>query len=238
MKIGTLLTAAVVSLSAAGGALSVYVAATKYQTMDKVAVAQRRLGIVRAVGDIPRYLNPERGFATNLLLGAPVIEPKLRAGLDNYRKQTDGARDKMIEIRKTLPGDLADGAAIGSAIDALDAKFTDLRATMARALDGPAEARRDAAKKIVADNAVFNSAVTSLLDDQVRKIASLDGDAFRQANYANIAWTLRDVSAWPPTPRNSNSAAPRAAATRSCPRCRNCAAIRRRRPMWRRRSAT
>src|SRR5665811_1150798 len=58
MKIGTLLTAAIVSLSAVGGGLAVYVAATKYQTMDNVSVAQRRLEIVRAVGDIPRYLNP------------------------------------------------------------------------------------------------------------------------------------------------------------------------------------
>ena len=67
MKIGTLLTAAIVSLSAVGGGLAVYVAATKYQTMDKVSVAQSRLEIVRAVGDIPRYMNPERGFATNIL---------------------------------------------------------------------------------------------------------------------------------------------------------------------------
>jgi methyl-accepting chemotaxis protein len=40
---------------------------------------------------------------------------------------------------------------------------------------------------------VFNSAVTFLLDEQVRKMALLDGDAYRQASYANIAWTLRDV---------------------------------------------
>jgi hypothetical protein len=39
MKIGTLLTAAIVSLSAVGGGLAVYVAASKYQTMDKVSVA-------------------------------------------------------------------------------------------------------------------------------------------------------------------------------------------------------
>ena len=43
MKIGTLLTAAIVSLSAVGGGLAVYVAVTKYQTMDKVSVAQSRL---------------------------------------------------------------------------------------------------------------------------------------------------------------------------------------------------
>ena len=62
MKIGTLLTAAIVSLSAVGGGLAVYVAVSKYQTMDKVSVAQSRLEVVRAVGEIPRYMNPERGF--------------------------------------------------------------------------------------------------------------------------------------------------------------------------------
>ena len=71
MKIGTLLTAAIVSLSAVGGGLAVYVAASKYQTMDKVSVAQSRLEVVRAVGEIPRYINPERGFATNILSGRP-----------------------------------------------------------------------------------------------------------------------------------------------------------------------
>jgi methyl-accepting chemotaxis protein len=193
MKLGTLLTAAIVSLSTVGGGLALYIATTKYQTMDKVSVAQRRLEIVRAVGDIPRYLNPERGFATNILFGPPAVDPKQRADLDQYRKQTDGARAKMNEIRKTLPGDLDDGAGIGSAIDALNVKFAALREAIDKALDGPAEARRDAAKKIVADNAVFNNAVTALLDDQVRKIALLDGEAFRQANFANVAWTLRDV---------------------------------------------
>ena len=194
MKIGTLLTAAIVSLSAVGGGLAVYVAATKYQTMDQVSVAQRRLQIVRAVGDIPRYLNPERGFATNIMFGPPSVDPKLRAELnDKYRKQTDGAREKMNQIRATLPGGLEDGAAVAAGMDALNAKFAALREAIDKALDGPADARRDAARKIVADNAVFNNAVTALLDEQVRKMALIDGDAYRQASFANIAWTLRDV---------------------------------------------
>jgi methyl-accepting chemotaxis protein len=194
MKIGNLLTAAIVSLSAVGGGLAAYIAVTKFQTMDKVSVAQGRLEIVRAVGDIPRYLNPERGFATNILFGPPVVEPKQLAELnDKYRKQTDGARDKMNQIRSTLPGALEDGPAIGSAIDALNTKFASLRETIDKAIAGPVDARRDAAKKIVADNALFNSAVTALLDEQVRKMAQLDGDAYRQASYANFAWTLRDV---------------------------------------------
>jgi hypothetical protein len=69
MKIGTLLTTVILSLSAVGGGLAVYVAATKHDTMNKISDAQKRLEIVRVVGEIPRYLNPERGFATNILFG-------------------------------------------------------------------------------------------------------------------------------------------------------------------------
>jgi methyl-accepting chemotaxis protein len=194
MKIGTLLTAAIVSLSAVGGGLAVYVAATKYQTMDKISVAQRRLEIVRAVGEIPRYMNPERGFATNILYGPAVVDPRMRAELvEKYRKQTDGARNKMNEIKATLPGALEDGAAVAGGMESLNARFAALREAMDKAIDGPAEARKEAARKIVADNAVFNNAVTALLDEQVRKMALLHGHAYRQAVYAHIAWTLRDV---------------------------------------------
>ena len=96
MKIGTLLTAAIVSLSAVGGGLAVYVAATKYQTMDKISDAQSRLEIVRAVGDIPRYLNPERGFATNILFGPAAVDPKQRAELDKL-PQADRRRRRQDE---------------------------------------------------------------------------------------------------------------------------------------------
>ncbi|MBR0828101.1 HAMP domain-containing protein [Bradyrhizobium manausense] len=194
MKIGTLLTAAIVSLSTVGGGLAVYVAVSRYQTMDRVAEAQSRLGIVRAVGDIPRYLNPERGFATNILYGPATVDPAQRAEHEKLRKLTDGARDKMNAVRKEqLPGSLDDGGTIASQIEALNAKFAALRESIDKAIDGPADARKDAAKKIVADNAVFNAGVTALLNEQVRRMAILNGDAYRQASYANVAWALRDV---------------------------------------------
>ncbi|HEY8332437.1 MAG TPA: HAMP domain-containing methyl-accepting chemotaxis protein [Tardiphaga sp.] len=193
MKIGTLLTIAIASLSAAGGGLAVYVAAGRYETMDKIANAQGRLELVRAVGDIPRYLNPERGFSTNIMFGPAVVDPKARAELDKYRKQTDGAVDKMNRFRTTSVSALDDGADIAGKIDGLNTQFKALRAAIDKAIDGPAETRRDASKKIVADNSIFNTAVTALLSEQVRKIAARNGDAYRQANYANVAWTLRDV---------------------------------------------
>ena len=171
MKIGTLLTAAIVSLSAVGGGLAVYVAASKYQTMDKVSVAQSRLEVVRAVGDIPRYMNSERGFATNILYGPPAVDPAIRKELnEKVRKNTDGARDKMNAVRKNLSVGLDDATAIGTAIDDLNVKFNALRDAMDKAIDGPAETRKDAARKLVSDNAVFNAAATKLLDEQVRRM--------------------------------------------------------------------
>jgi methyl-accepting chemotaxis protein len=193
MKIGTLLTTAIVSLSTVGGGLAVYVAVTKYQTMDRIAEAQGRLAIVRAVSDIPRYLNPERGFATNILYGPATVDPAQLAEHDKLRKLTDSARDKMNALRKELPGGFDDGSAIGGNIDAINAKFTALREAIDKAIAGPADARKDAAKKVVADNAVLNAGVTALLNEQVRRMAILNGDAYRQANYANIAMTLRDI---------------------------------------------
>jgi methyl-accepting chemotaxis protein len=193
MKIGTLLTTAIVSLSTVGGGLAVYVAVTKYQTMDRIAEAQGRLAIVRAVSDIPRYLNPERGFATNILYGPPTVDPAQLTEHDKLRKQTDGARNKMDALRKELPGSFDDGSAIGSHIDGINSKFTALRDAIDKAIAGPADARKDAARKIVADNAVLNAGVTALLNEQVRRMAILNGDAYRQSNYANIAMTLRDI---------------------------------------------
>ncbi|WGS17636.1 MULTISPECIES: methyl-accepting chemotaxis protein [unclassified Bradyrhizobium] len=193
MKIGTLLTAAIVSLSAVGGGLAAYVAVTKYQTMDKASIAQSRLEIVRAVGDIPRYMNSERGYSTNLLFSTGAINQKQIAGLDKLRHLTDGALAKVNQVRATLPGSLDDGEAVATAIDALKAKFAALRDSIQSAIAGPVDARRAAATKIVADNSVFNAGVTTLLDEQVRRLAGLDGNAYRQANYANVAWTLRDI---------------------------------------------
>lgn len=193
MKIGTFLTGAIVSLSAVGGVLAVYVAVNKYQTMDRIAEAQARLSIVRAASDIPRYLNPERGFATNILYGPATVDPAQIAEHDKLRKQTDAARDKMNVLRKELVGSLDDGSTIGGNIDGINAKFTALRDAIDKAIAGPAEARKDAARKIVADNTVLNTGVTALLNEQVRRMAILNGDAYRQASYANIAMTLRDV---------------------------------------------
>jgi HAMP domain-containing protein len=211
MKIATFLTAAIASLATVGGGLAAYVAVTKYQTMDRVELAQKRLEIVRAISDIPRYMNPERGFATNILLGAGTINPDQTAALDKLRALTDGAMVKVNQVRATLPGPLDDGQTVASAIDAMKAKFTGLREAIEKGLIAPVDTRRAAGTKIVADNAVLNADVTALLDEQVRRLASLDGVAYRQASYANVAMTLRDIGGLAASQHKSLVAAKRAA---------------------------
>lgn len=193
MKIGTLLTISVISLAAVGGVVSAYVAMSKYDRMDSIAVAQRRLDVVRAVGDIPRYLNPERGFATNILFGPPVVDASEKAKLDKYRKSTDAAVTTMDNVRNGSIAGLDDATAIAATIDDIKRRLAALRQDTDRAIAGPVEARRDAAKKLVSDNSVLNGQVTLLLDEQVRRMAPSHGGAYRQATYANVAWMLRDI---------------------------------------------
>jgi methyl-accepting chemotaxis protein len=193
MKIGTLLTIAIASLSVTAGGLAVYIAASTYDTMGQVATAQTRLALVRAVGNIPRYLNSERGFSTNILFGPAVVDPKMRADLDKLRQSTDGAIAKMEQLRATTVAELDDAAEIKPRIGDIVQRFKALRGTTDAAIAGPADARRDAAKKVVAENSGLNGVVTVLLADQVRKMAAGNGDAYRQAINANVAWMLRDV---------------------------------------------
>jgi methyl-accepting chemotaxis protein len=193
MKIGTLLTVSVISLAAVGGAVSAYVVMSKYQTMDSIAGARRRLEVVRAVGDIPRYLNPERGFATNILFGPPVVAANERSKLEKYRKATDEAATTMDNARNGSIAGLDDQSPIAATIEDVKRQLAELRRDTDRAIDGPVEARRDAAKKLVSENAALNSRVTALLDEQVRRMAPAHGGAYRQATYANIAWQLRDI---------------------------------------------
>ena len=50
-----------------------------------------------------------------------------------------------------MSGGLDDATSIGAGIDELNLKFNALREAMDKAIDGPAEARKDAARKIVAE---------------------------------------------------------------------------------------
>jgi hypothetical protein len=115
-------------------------------------------------------MNPERGFITNVLFGSGTMDPKQRAELDKLRALTDGAIAKVNQVRTTLPGSLEDGEAIASAIDALKVKFAALRDTMQNGFSAPADTRRAAGNKIVAENGVLNSGVAALLDDQVHRL--------------------------------------------------------------------
>jgi len=67
-----------------------------------------------------------------------------------------------------------------AAIDAVKMKFASIREAIEKRWPDRSTppCRRT---KIVADNAVFNAGVTTLLDEQVRRLAGLDGNAYGRA---------------------------------------------------------
>jgi methyl-accepting chemotaxis protein len=80
MKIAAFITSATVLVFALGTTLGVYLAVEKFDDLSTIAQAQSRLELERAISDIPRYLNPERGYAQVVLssadpnAAAPVAE--------------------------------------------------------------------------------------------------------------------------------------------------------------------
>jgi hypothetical protein len=181
MKIGTLLTAAIVSLSTVGGGLAVYVAVTKYQTMDRItggAGAGSRSS--RAVSDIPRLPQPRARLCTNILYGPATVDPALLAEQDKLRKQTDGARDRMNALRKEVAGPVRRRRHASQQHRRASIRNSPRCASHRQGARGPAEARKDAAKKIVADNAVLNNGV-------VRRCSTSRSAAWRSSTAMPIA---------------------------------------------------
>ncbi|MDX2203802.1 MAG: HAMP domain-containing methyl-accepting chemotaxis protein [Hyphomicrobiaceae bacterium] len=196
MKLGSLLIASSVSLSTLGGALAAYIAAKQYQAMGRVAEAQSRLDVARAASDIPRYLNSERGFATNILYSPKAMEASQKAGLEKVRKLTTDARDKALSVRNALPASLDDRTAIAGTIEDINKRLEAVYKGIDAALTRPLEERREAAKAAIAGNVALNAVATRLINDQVRRMAVLDGEAFRQATFASAAWALRDAGGY------------------------------------------
>lgn len=195
MKLATFLAASIITLASVGGGVAAYVVSSKHQAMNNVSIAQSRLAIARAVGNVPRFLNPERGFATDLLISNEYpIDPKKLSELKKLRTLTDSALAGLGEVRNGLPASLDDRDMIASAIDAITTRFQTLRKTIDTAIAVPSEERRGAIGKIVADNTVLNADANHLLDEEVRRLAALDGDAYRKASYAVTTWTLRDIA--------------------------------------------
>jgi methyl-accepting chemotaxis protein len=193
MKIGTLLTSAIICLSVIGGGPGVYVVKTKYDLMSDIAVERARLEVIRALGDVPRYLSPERGYSVNLILGKDPVEPNQHTELKKYRDKTDAAVATVEKMTPALAGKLTDAAQISTKLSDVIGQFHALRDTMDEKLRAPADRRGDAAKLLLEKNVALNAKVASVLQEQVDKLAALHGEVFRQASYADIAWTLRDI---------------------------------------------
>jgi methyl-accepting chemotaxis protein len=196
MRIGNLLISATAALTVIAGCAAGYVALSKYQGMTALAEAKARLDVVRSTNNVPRFLIPERGYATNFLYSTNTIDDAGRTELKRQRALTLAAREKMLSVRSSGLGGLDDRAALEKGMQTVADGIAELHARVDAALPKSAEERRKAAGDIVAYNSIINKGVMQLTNEQVRRLAPLHGTTFRQATYANMAWSLRDLGGY------------------------------------------
>lgn len=196
MRIGNLLISATAALTVIAGCAAGYVAISKYEGMSALAEAKARLDVIRSTNDVPRFLIPERGYATNFLYSTNLIDDVGRKELKRQRDLTLAARDKMVSLRNSGLGTLDDRATLEKGMDTVAEGIKELHARIDAALPKSAEERRKAAGEIVAFNTGINKGVLQLTNEQVRRLAPLHGPTYRQATYANMAWSLRDLGGY------------------------------------------
>ena len=192
MKIRTFLTSATVLISSLGATLGVYLAGDTFLEIRRVSEAQSRLELSRAISETPRYLNPERGSAQVVLSSANPADPGPLAELDRLRGLTDGARKTIAEMRAAQGDSLLPEADRTALNDALGPRVDAFRAALDQARGSTPEARREASKAAAVATAAIDNVASSAIFEQVRRIAEVDGAAYRYANFASLALELRD----------------------------------------------
>jgi methyl-accepting chemotaxis protein len=134
---------------------------------------------MRGLSEVPRYLIVERGYLTTSLATDNPLDPARRAEAKKLRERTDAALDNVLNMRKTIVRGFHDAEAVNRDIDLLKNRYLALQQQMDSSYTLGKEERRLAARKIIAENAAFNGEVRRVMDEQSRRLAPLDGNAYR-----------------------------------------------------------
>ncbi len=191
MTIKRILSLSILLIAAIACALSVTMALRQYGQLSASASAELRLQTIRALADIPRVMNPERGLTT-LAIQTQTAEQADRTDLKAYRADTEKVMaDIRVRTAATL-GELDDAEALVAAGKELEATYRALRAASDAAMAQPVGARGNAAAVVVEKAAAMGSLATQTMNMQLRKLAGLNGVAYAWGSVATSVLDLRD----------------------------------------------
>jgi methyl-accepting chemotaxis protein len=174
-------------------ALGGYVTLTKLEAMHNLSTAGVRLDVIRAIGNIPRYLNPERGFVVFLIDTMPPGDQKNLTKLAATFHLTDTAVDAAQATIGNVQGQLDDGAQIASALAEITRIFHDYRQTIEQKLTVPVDQRAGVARALLQQTDGLNALVSKVLREELRRLAADGNQAYRNVNFADLVWGLREV---------------------------------------------
>jgi methyl-accepting chemotaxis protein len=213
MSINRLLSSAILFIALFMTALGGYVMLSKLAAMRSLSTAGTRLDVIRAIGNIPRYLNPERGLVLLLVGTMPPGDQKNSATLAETFHLTDTALEAAQTTIGTDQGQLDDGAEIAGALAEIARIFHDYRQNVDQKLAAPLDQRAGVAGAVMQQTNGLNAIVSKVLRDELRRLAAEGGQAYRNVDFAGQVWSLREVggmhaaqlsivvnSAKPPTP--------------------------------------
>ena len=192
MSINRLVSGAILLIVLFMAALGGYVVVTKVGVLRDLATAESRLAVIRAIGNIPRYLNPERGvFTIDVQTVAPGDQAKL-AELAKWEAPTDAAVAAALAEAATIQGKLDDDAQIGAQVSDIARRFKEYRQMGDDRLKLPIDQRGDAATVMINQNSAINVIVSDVLHEQLRRMAGGGSVAYRNIAFAEQVWALRD----------------------------------------------
>jgi len=194
MSLNRLLSICILMLALLACGLGSIIAVDQFSAISAVKLTSARLDILKALSNVPATLNPERGMFTLLI----STEPQGGASQNNAHVTMRQATDTVMTAARASAGALAavDSAAqpLVETTDRITRMWSAARAAGDdRIRNAQPGARGDAIKLAGEQSAEINKVVLAAMLDQTRQLATVDGNAFRYADFATLVLDLRDA---------------------------------------------
>ncbi len=191
VTIKRLLSLSILFIAAIACALALTMAVRQYGQLTASASANLRLQTIRALADIPRVMNPERGLTT-LAIQTQTPEQAARTDLPAYRAETEKVLAEIRARTNATVGALDDADALVAVAKELEATYRSMRETSDAAMAQPITSRGNAPTVVTEKITAMGTLAARTMNTQLRKLAGVNGVAFAWGNVAASVLDLRD----------------------------------------------
>ncbi len=147
---------------------------------------------MRALADIPRTLNVERGYATAALQTLSPTDNARQSGSTPQQQATEQALAALRAQIAATAGQLEDAAALATVLSGMEQTYRAMREMIRMRLEQPVDQRGDAVEQVTKSAGLVNATAVKVMGEQLRELAALNGAAYRWGAVAGTVMDLRD----------------------------------------------